>query len=187
MRQECAIMCSAMEKNDEKAHRSRNLRLETTGASQASCADGCATGREDLVDGGFCQKELQTCAYHRFPRTPGLRVDFHGVKGPCRPSAKAVRRAWPENRHWADRSDREIDFVIQREDEAIPIEVKGGEDKKAPSFKSFVKAHAPLNAIRFSRRNLRRDGGFVNIPLYLTPRYEKCLRAAAELQGECVK
>ena len=90
-------------------------------------------------------------------------------------------------RYWADRSDREIDFVIQREDEALPIEVKGGEDKKAPSFKSFVKAHAPLNAIRFSRRNLRRDGGFVNIPLYLTPRYEKCLRAAAELQGECVK
>ena len=90
-------------------------------------------------------------------------------------------------RYWADRSDREIDFVIQREDEAIPIEVKGGEDKKAPSFKSFVKTHAPLNAIRFSRRNLRRDGGFVNIPLYLTPRYEKCLRAAAELQGECVK
>ena len=79
-------------------------------------------------------------------------------------------------RYWAERSDREIDFVVQREDEVIPIEVKGGEDKKAPSFKSFVRAHAPLNAIRFSKRNLRRDGGFVNIPLYLVPRYERCLR-----------
>ena len=23
--------------------------------------------------------------------------------------------------------------------------------------------------------NLRRDGGFVNIPLYLVPRYERCM------------
>ena len=80
-------------------------------------------------------------------------------------------------RYWAERSDREIDFVIQREDEVIPIEVKGGEDKRAPSFKSFVSTNKPLNAIRFSRRNLRRDGDFVNIPLYLVPRYEKCIRS----------
>ena len=79
-------------------------------------------------------------------------------------------------RYWAERSDREIDFVIQHEDDVIPIEVKGGEDKKAPSFKSFVNTHAPLNAIRFSKRNLRKDGGFVNLPLYLAPRYERCLR-----------
>ena len=79
-------------------------------------------------------------------------------------------------RYWAERSDREIDFVIQREDEVVPIEVKGGSDKKAESFKSFVRNKKPLNAIRFSKRNLRRDGGFVNIPLYLAPQYERCLR-----------
>lgn len=80
-------------------------------------------------------------------------------------------------RYWAEWSDREIDFVIQRDDEVIPIEVKGGVDRKAPSFKSFVNVHAPRNAIRFSRRNLRRDGCFVNVPLYLVPRYWRCLRA----------
>lgn len=82
-------------------------------------------------------------------------------------------------RYCAKRSEREIDLVIQREDEVIPIEVKSGVDKKAGSFKSFVRKHNPLNAIRFSRRNLRRDGEFVNIPLYLVPQYEKCLRGSS--------
>ena len=30
-------------------------------------------------------------------------------------------------------------------------------------------------AIRFSERNLKKDGAFVNIPLYLAPRFAACL------------
>lgn len=32
---------------------------------------------------------------------------------------------------------REIDFVLQNGMEIIPVEVKGGEDKSAPSFKIY--------------------------------------------------
>ena len=77
--------------------------------------------------------------------------------------------------YWAERSDREIDFVIQHESEAIPVEVKAGGDKKAATFKSFVNAKKPRYAIRFSERNLRKDGAFVNIPLYLADRFATCL------------
>jgi predicted AAA+ superfamily ATPase len=77
--------------------------------------------------------------------------------------------------YWAERSDREIDFVIQHESEAIPVEVKAGGDKKAATFKSFVNAKKPRYAIRFSERNLRKDGAFVNIPLYLADRFAACL------------
>ena len=31
-------------------------------------------------------------------------------------------------------------------------------------------------AIRFSERNLKKDGAFVNIPLYLAPRFSACLQ-----------
>jgi len=73
--------------------------------------------------------------------------------------------------YYAERSDREIDFVTQHRTEVMPIEVKAGMDKKCATFKSYVNGHRPRYAIRFSERNLRRDGAFTNVPLYLAPRY----------------
>ena len=78
-------------------------------------------------------------------------------------------------RYFAERADREIDFVVQLGSEIVPIEVKAGNDKKAATFKTYVKTKKPKFAIRFSRMNLRKDGGFVNIPLYLAPKFDKCL------------
>lgn len=77
--------------------------------------------------------------------------------------------------YWSERAEREIDFVLQHKGEAVPIEVKAGGDRKSASFKSFVNAKSPRFAIRFSERNLRKDGKFANIPLYLAERYQACL------------
>ena len=62
---------------------------------------------------------------------------------------------------------QEIDFVLQNGTEIIPVEVKGGEDKSAPSFKRYIAEHHPEHAIRFSKRGYRKDGEITNIPLYL--------------------
>ena len=77
--------------------------------------------------------------------------------------------------YWAERAESEIDFVIQQDGEAVPIEVKAGTDRKCAAFKSFVNNRHPRCAIRFSALNLKRDGAFVNIPLYLVPRFSACL------------
>ena len=61
----------------------------------------------------------------------------------------------------------EIDFLIQNGTEIIPAEVKGGEDKSAASFKSYVKNRRPRMAIRYSKRGYVTDGGITNLPLYL--------------------
>ena len=61
----------------------------------------------------------------------------------------------------------EIDFVLQNRMEIIPVEVKGGEDKSAPSFKRYVSEHHPEYVLRFSKRGYRKDGEITNIPLYL--------------------
>lgn len=44
--------------------------------------------------------------------------------------------------------------MLQNETEIIPIEVKGGEGKSAPSFKKYVSENEPKHAIRFSKRRL---------------------------------
>ncbi|MDR3294965.1 MAG: AAA family ATPase [Clostridiales Family XIII bacterium] len=61
----------------------------------------------------------------------------------------------------------EIDFLLQNGVEIIPVEVKGGEDKSASSFKAYIKNRQPQTAVRFSKRGYVTDGGITNIPLYL--------------------
>ena len=61
----------------------------------------------------------------------------------------------------------EIDFLIQNGTEIIPIEVKGGGEKSAASFKAYIKHRQPQTAIRFSKRGYVTDGGITNFPLYL--------------------
>ena len=71
-----------------------------------------------------------------------------------------------EPRYYSDKNG-EIDFVVQNKMEIIPIEVKGGEDRSANSFKTYVANNAPQHAYRFSKRGYRKDGDFTNLPLYL--------------------
>ena len=71
-----------------------------------------------------------------------------------------------EPRYFSDKNS-EIDFVLQHGTEIIPVEVKAGEDKSAPSFKRYIAEHHPEHAIRFSKRGYRMDGEIINIPLYL--------------------
>lgn len=51
--------------------------------------------------------------------------------------------------------------------EIVPVEVKGGEDKSAPSFKKYVQEKESKTALRFSKRGYRKDGNVTNVPLYL--------------------
>ncbi len=61
----------------------------------------------------------------------------------------------------------EIDFALQYGTEIIPVEVKAGEGKNAPSFKKYIFDHRPAHAIRYSKRGYRMDGDIINLPLYL--------------------
>ena len=71
-----------------------------------------------------------------------------------------------EPRFFAD-GRGEIDFLIQNGTEIIPVEVKGGEDKSAASFKTYIKNRQPQTAIRYSKRGYVTDGNITNLPLYL--------------------
>ena len=69
-------------------------------------------------------------------------------------------------RYYSDKNS-EIDFVLQNGTDIIPVEVKAGEDKSAPSFKRYVAENHHAAALRFSKRGYRKDGDITNLPLYL--------------------
>lgn len=77
-------------------------------------------------------------------------------------------------RYFSDKNS-EIDFLIQYGTEIIPVEVKAGEDKSAPSFKKYVSDHHPEYALRFSKRSYRKDGSITNLPLYLAGKTQEFL------------
>lgn len=69
--------------------------------------------------------------------------------------------------HYFANKQGEIDFVVQRGVDIVPIEVKAGEDKSAPSFKGYIQEREPKMAVRFSRRGYKKEENMVNVPLYL--------------------
>lgn len=105
-----------------------------------------------------------------------LKTDYQ-FKGPLTENfvLQQIRSQFDaEPRYFSDKNG-ELDFVIQNGTEMIPIEAKGGEDKSAPSFKRYVAEHQPDHAIRFSKRNYRKDGLITNLPLYLACRTKELL------------
>ncbi len=69
----------------------------------------------------------------------------------------------------------EIDFLLQRGQEIIPVEVKGGEDKSAPTFKKYIAEKSPDTAVRFSEMGYMKNGSITNLPLYLASAAKRLL------------
>lgn len=69
--------------------------------------------------------------------------------------------------YWSsDTAKAEIDFLIQNEDEIIPVEVKAEENLQAKSLKSFYNKYHPKLSVRTSMSDYREQEWMVNIPLY---------------------
>lgn len=60
----------------------------------------------------------------------------------------------------------ELDFLLQKSADIVPIEVKAEENLKAKSLRSFYERYQPKYAIRTSMSNFRRESWLTNIPLY---------------------
>jgi uncharacterized protein len=69
--------------------------------------------------------------------------------------------------YWtATNATAEVDFVLQSQNEIIPIEVKAEENLKSKSLKVYVEKYAPKTAIRTSMSKYRQEDWLVNMPLY---------------------
>ena len=77
--------------------------------------------------------------------------------------------------HYFADKNHELDFILQHGDKVKAVEVKAGENKSAPSFKSYLKNEDVDFGIRFSRRGLVRDGKVLNLPLYLSGKVQNWL------------
>lgn len=71
--------------------------------------------------------------------------------------------------YWSsEKTPSEIDFVIQKDNKIIPIEVKAEVNVKARSLRQFITNNPELKAVRFSMLGYAEQDWMTNIPLYYT-------------------
>ena len=68
--------------------------------------------------------------------------------------------------YWESDRGAEVDFVIQREGQLIPVEVKSADNTKAKSLKVYMDTYNPAYAIKLSARNFGFEDGKKTVPLY---------------------
>lgn len=68
--------------------------------------------------------------------------------------------------YWESERGAEIDFVIQRNDNLIPIEVKSADNTRAKSLMVYMKTYKPAYAIKLSAKNFAFEDNKKVVPLY---------------------
>ena len=68
--------------------------------------------------------------------------------------------------YWESERGAEIDFIIQRDGQLIPIEVKSADNTRAKSLKVYMDIYKPAYAIKLSAKNFGFEDNKKIVPLY---------------------
>ncbi len=68
--------------------------------------------------------------------------------------------------YWQSERGAEIDFIIQRDGQLIPIEVKSADNTRAKSLKVYMDTYKPAYAIKLSTKNFGFEDNKKIVPLY---------------------
>ena len=71
-----------------------------------------------------------------------------------------------ETYYWESNGRAKIDFLIQKETEIIPIEVKSKEHTKSKSLNLYMQKYNQKTAIRISEKNFGLENNIKSVPLY---------------------
>ena len=74
----------------------------------------------------------------------------------------------------------EVDFIIQLDNDVVPLEAKAGKNIKSASIKNYAEEYKKQTklCVRLSTRNLSYDGNMLNVPLYLADELERIINIA---------
>lgn len=88
---------------------------------------------------------------------------------------EATPRYWSQNN-----PPYEVDFIIQRENDIFPVEVKAETNTKARSLKKYKEKFGDKIKlrVRFSLDNLKLDGDLLNIPLFMADQADRLIGIA---------
>lgn len=68
--------------------------------------------------------------------------------------------------YWTSDGNAELDFVLQKGDDIIPVEVKTGSRTKSKSLNIFAGKYKPAHSVRISSKNFGFENNIKSVPLY---------------------
>jgi len=130
-----------------------------------------------LVDVGLLRR-LSLLAPTAFGEGNRLFVEFKGALSENYILQALINQFEAIPRYWTmDNPHYEVDYLIQRENNIFPIEVKSEDNVGSKSLKKFAEKYGDnINLrIRFSMENLKLDDDVLNIPLFMADYTDKLI------------
>ncbi len=135
-----------------------------------------------LVDVGLLRR-LAQLAPTAFGEGNRLFTEFRGaltenfVLQTLIPQFEVLPRYWSQNN-----PPYEVDFLVQRENDIFPVEVKSEANTTSRSLRKFKELFADTVKlrVRFSLANLKLDGDVLNIPLFMADQTDRLIGLALE-------
>lgn len=135
-----------------------------------------------LVDVGLLRR-LSMLAPSAFGEGNRLFVEFKGALSENYVLQALRHQFEAAPRYWAvDNPRYEVDFLVQRENDIIPIEVKSDINTESKSLKKYKEKYADKVKlrVRFSLNNLRLDDDLLNIPLFMADYADRLIGLALD-------
>lgn len=139
-----------------------------------------------LVDVGLLRR-LARLAPTAFGEGDRLFVEFKGALTENFVLQTLMTQFEVPPRYWSQANPPyEVDFLIQRENDIIPIEVKSGANTASRSMKKFKELfpNQVKLRVRFSLNNLKLDDDVLNIPLFLADQADRLIGLALRIRGQ---
>lgn len=133
-----------------------------------------------LVDVGLLRR-LAQLAPTAFGEGNRLFTEFKGALSENYVLQTLVTQFEVMPRYWSQNNPpNEVDFIIQRENDIFPVEVKAEMNTKSRSLKKYVELFGDKIKlrIRFSMDNLKLDEDVLNIPLFMADQTDRLIGMA---------
>lgn len=138
-----------------------------------------------LVDVGLLRR-LSLLAPSAFGEGNRLFVEFKGALSENYILQALMNQFEAAPRYWAmDNPHYEVDYLIQRENDIFPVEVKSEDNVESKSLKKFAEKYGDRIKlrVRFSMQNLKQDGDVLNIPLFMADYADALIGMALKRPG----
>ena len=145
-----------------------------------SAYDGLSAFKIYLVDVGLLRR-LAQLAPTAFGEGNRLFTEFKGALSENYVLQTLVTQFEVMPRYWSQNNPPyEVDFIIQRENDIFPVEVKAELNTKSRSLKKYVELFGDKIKlrIRFSMDNLKLDEDVLNIPLFMADQTDRLIGMA---------
>jgi len=105
-----------------------------------------------------------------------LFTEFKGILTENYVLQSLVRQLGNDIFYWTSGNQAEVEFVFQHSAKIIPVEAKSALSTKSKSLSEYRKKYQPELSLRFSLKNVEKNEGLLNLPLYLADYTEKLMR-----------